>query len=89
MYLEEQQASYESDLKFMLRDFTKLNEDLDDGHRYCISCDPRVKILFSPKKTRNNILLSDQITYNQVNKVIQFRRNFKSNIVSKSLNSRV
>ena len=50
MYLEEQQASYESDLKFMLRDFTKLNEDLDDGYRYCISCDPRVKVLFSPEK---------------------------------------
>ena len=47
------------------------------GREYCSHCDPCFKLIFSPEKTRNNLLLEKQITFKS-NK-IEFRQTFKRN----------
>ena len=47
------------------------------GRENCSHCDPRFRLIFSPEKTRNNLLLDKQITFKS-NK-IEFRQTFKRN----------
>ena len=50
---------------------------IDVGRENCSHCDPRFKLIFSPEKSRNNLLLEKQISF-QSNK-IEFRHTFKRN----------
>ena len=36
---------------------------IDVGRENCSNCDPRFRLIFSPEKTRNNLLLDKQITF--------------------------
>ena len=47
------------------------------GRENCSHCDPCFKLIFSPEKSRNNLLLEKQISF-QSNK-IEFRQTFKRN----------
>ena len=49
------------------------------GREYCENCDPRFKLLSSPEKTRNNLLLQKQITFKDGHIVFNraFQQNFK------------
>ena len=52
---------------------------IDVGREYCSHCDPHFKLIFSPEKTRNNLLLEKQISFKS-NKIAfkpTFKRNFK------------
>ena len=45
------------------------------GRDNCVHCDPRFRLVLAPEKTRNNMLLRDQVTFN--NNHVIFRRDFK------------
>ena len=49
------------------------------GPEYCENCDPRFKLLSSPEKTRNNLLLQKQISFKDGHIVFNraFQQNFK------------
>ena len=47
------------------------------GREYCENCDPRFCLLQTPEKTRNNLLLQQQLTFKDGH--IIFKRTFQSN----------
>ena len=69
-YLKVNAQAYKIDIQTMLKD----KYIIDVGREYCSHCDLRFKLIFSPEKSRNNLLLEKQISY-QSNK-IEFRCNF-------------
>ena len=72
-YLKANAKAYKMDIENILKD----KPVIDVGRENCSHCDPRFKLIFSPEKTRNNLLLDKQITFKS-NK-IEFRRTFKRN----------
>ena len=72
-YLKINAKAYKIDIQNILKD----KPAVDVGRENCSHCDPRFRLIFSPEKTRNNLLLEKQISFNS-NK-IEFRRTFKRN----------
>ena len=60
MYLAQKAQSYKKELELILN---SSKHTVAPGREYCENCDPRFKILSSPEKTRNNLLLQKQIRY--------------------------
>ena len=65
--------AYKIDIQNILKD----KPAVDIGRENCSHCDPRFRLIFSPEKSRNNLLLEKQISF-QSNQ-IEFRRTFKRN----------
>ena len=72
-YLKMNAKTYKIDIQNILKD----KPAVDVGRENCSHCDPRFRLIFSPEKTRNNLLLEKQISFKS-NK-IEFRRTFKRN----------
>ena len=72
-YLHLNAKAYKTDLLNILKD----KYVVPVGRENCSNCDPRFKLVFSPEKSRNNLLLEKQILF-QSNK-IKYRRMFKRN----------
>lgn len=72
-YLKLNAQAYKVDIQNILKD----KPIVDIGRENCSHCDPRFKLLFSPEKSRNNLILEKQIS-SKSNK-IKFRRTFKRN----------
>ena len=72
-YLKEKAKLYKTELDIIVGN-SKYQIPL--GKEYCISCDPRFKLLMSPEKTQNNLLLKQQLDFKN-NRLI-FRRSCKS-----------
>ena len=72
-YLKLNAQAYKVDIQNILKD----KPIVDIGRENCSHCDPRFKLIFSPEKSRNNLLLEKQISFKS-NK-IEFRRTFKRN----------
>ena len=66
-YLKFNAQAYKIDLMNILKD----KPIVHIGRENCSHCDPRFKLIFSPEKSRNNLLLEKQISF-QSNK-IEFR----------------
>ena len=66
-YLRLNAEAYKNDLMNILKD----KPVVDIGRENCSHCDPRLKLIFSSEKSRNNLLLEKQISF-QSNK-IEFR----------------
>ena len=77
MYHEQTAMMYEKDLQDLLKS-QKLPE-LTPSRLYCSHCDPRFKLLSSPEKVRNNLLLEKQLRFRPDISRIEFRRDFKPN----------
>ena len=52
---------------------------VDIGRENCSHCNPRFKLIFSPEKSRNNLLLEKQISFksNKIEFRCIFKRNYK------------
>ena len=72
-YLKEKAKLYKTELDIIIG---KSKYQIPLGKEYCISCDPRFKLLMSPEKTLNNLLLKQQLSFKN-NRLI-FRRSYKS-----------
>ena len=72
-YLQEKAKLYKTELDIIIG---KSKYQIPLGKEYCISCDPRFKLLMSPEKTLNNLLLKQQLNFKN-NRLI-FRRSCKS-----------
>ena len=72
-YLKANAKAYKMDIENILKD----KPVIDVGRENCSNCDPRFRLVFSPEKTRNNLLLDKQITFKSDK--IEFRRTFKRN----------
>ena len=72
-YLKLNAQAYKIDIQTILKD----KHIVDIGRENCSHCDPHFKLIFSPEKSRNNLLLEKQISFKS-NK-IEFRRTFKRN----------
>ena len=72
-YLKLNAQAYKIDLMNILKD----KPIVDIGRENCSHCDLHFKLIFSPEKSRNNLLLEKQISF-QSNK-IEFRQIFKRN----------
>ena len=72
MYLAQKAQSYKKELELILN---SSKHTVAPGREYCENCDPRFKILSSPEKTRNNLLLQKQIRYKDGHVV--FNRTFQ------------
>ena len=70
-YLKISEKAYKADLLNILKD----RPVIPLGRENCSHCDQRFKLIFSPEKSRINLLLEKQISF-QSNK-IEFRRMFK------------
>ena len=66
-YLKLSAKAYKDDLMNILKDESVIPLSREN----CSYCDPRFKLIFSPEKSRNNLLLEKQISF-QSNK-IEFR----------------
>ena len=66
---------YKKDLQDLLKS-QKLPE-IVPSRLYCSNCDPRFKLLASPEKVRNNLLLAKQIRFRPDISRIEFRLDFK------------
>ena len=62
MYLVQKAQSYKKELESILN---SSKNTVAPGREYCENCDPRFKVLSSPEKTRNNLLLQKQIRYKE------------------------
>ena len=71
-YLTQKAQSYKMELEMILNS-TKSN--VIPGREYCENCDPRFKLLSTPEKTRNNLLLQKQLSFK--NGHIVFNRAFQ------------
>ena len=72
-YLKLSAKAYKDDLMNILKD----KPVIPLGRENCSHCDPHFKLIFSPEKSRNNLLLEKQISF-QSNR-IEFRHTFKQN----------
>ena len=72
MYLAQKAQSYKKELESILN---SSKHTVAPGREYCENCDPRFKVLSSPEKTRNNLLLQKQIRYKEGHVV--FTRTFQ------------
>ena len=72
-YLKLNAQAYKMDIQTILKD----KPVVDIGRENCSHCDPHFKLIFSPEKSRNNLLLEKQISFKS-NK-IEFRQTFKRN----------
>ena len=72
-YLKEKAKLYKTELDIIIG---KSKYQIPLGKEYCISCDPRFKLLMSPERTLNNLLLKQQLSFKN-NRLI-FRRSYKS-----------
>ena len=72
LYLTQKAQAYKMELEMILN-FSKSN--VLPGREYCENCDPRFKILSTPEKTRNNLLLQKQLSFQ--NGHIVFNRAFQ------------
>ena len=77
MNIEQSTMVYKADLKNLLKN-DKLPE-ITPSRLYCSQCDPRFKLLSSPEKVRNNLLLEKQLRFRPDINRIEFRRDFKPN----------
>ena len=66
-YLKLNAQVYKLDIQSILKD----KPVIEIGRQSCSNCDPRFKLIFSPEKSRNNLLLEKQISFKS-NK-IEFR----------------
>ena len=58
-YLKLSAKAYKADLLNILKD----KPVIPLGRENCSHCDPRFKLIFSPEKSRNNLLLEKQISF--------------------------
>ena len=72
-YLKLNTKAYKIDIQNILKD----KPAVDVGKENCSHCDPRFRLIFSPEKSRNNLLLEKQISFRS--NQIEFRRTFKRN----------
>ena len=72
MYLTQKAQSYKMELEMILNYF---QSNVLPGREYCENCDPRFKLLSTPEKTRNNLLLQKQLSFK--NGHIIFNRAFQ------------
>ena len=71
-YLTQRGKDYKAELEVILGNS---RFQIPIGRDNCAHCDPRFKLVLAPEKTRNNMLLRDQVTFN--NNHIIFSRDFK------------
>ena len=71
-YLKKRAQLYKQELDIILG---HSKHQIPLGKEYCISCDPRFRLLQTPEKTRNNLLLQQQL--NLKDNHLIFRRSFK------------
>ena len=71
-YLTQRGKDYKAELEVILGNS---RFQIPIGRDNCAHCDPRFKLVLAPEKTRNNMLLRDQVTFD--NNHIIFRRDFK------------
>ena len=72
-YLRERAQLYKQELDIILG---HSKHQIPLGKEYCISCDPRFRLLQTSEKTHNNLLLQHQLDFKDNHLV--FRRSFKS-----------
>ena len=58
VYLTQKAHSYKIELEIILN---SSKSNVLPGRQYCQNCDPRFKLLSTPEKTRNNLLLQKQL----------------------------
>ena len=58
-YLKLNAKAYKLDIQNILKD----KPAVDVGKENCFHCDPRFRLIFSPEKSRNNLLLEKQISF--------------------------
>ena len=58
-YLKINAKAYKIDIQNILKD----KPAVDIGRENCSHCDPRFRLIFSPEKTHNNLLLEKQISF--------------------------
>ena len=59
-YLTQRAQSYKMELEMILN---SSKSNVLPGREYCENCDPRLKLLSTPEKTRNNLLLQKQLSF--------------------------
>ena len=74
LYLLQKAQAYKLELDLILNS-SKRKVPL--GREYCENCDPRFCLLQTPEKTRNNLLLQQQLSFKDGH--IVFRHAFQSN----------
>ena len=60
LYLTQRAQSYKMELEMILN---SSKSNVLPGREYCENCDPRFKLLSTPEKTRNNLLLQKQLSF--------------------------
>ena len=58
LYLTQRAQSYKMELEMILN---SSKSNVLPGREYCENCDPRFKLLSTPEKTWNNLLLQKQL----------------------------
>ena len=59
-YLTQKAHSYKMELEMILN---SSKSNVLPGREYCENCDPRFKLLSTPEKTRNDLLLLKQLSF--------------------------
>ena len=75
VYYEQTARLYKKDLQDLLK--SQKLPDIAPSRLYCSHCDPCYKLLASPEKVRNNLLLAKQIRFRPDISRIEFRCDFK------------
>ena len=60
LYLTQRAQAYKRELEMILN---SSKSNVLPGREYCKNCDPRFKLLNTPEKTRNNLLLQKQLSF--------------------------